>query len=182
MKDYAVTAFTRAAVASYAIDNMHLGDVHDVLLVGAKSHPASELMLSNNDDRYVDHVAHLGRRLGVKFAENVKVRGCDYPKTDFLDADLRTDLVIFCKIYWDPHNSLSGRVIDRSHIRQSPHSNKEGAWHRALMATGARFAVNVHKKEVELPTEFVNRAPFLSLVSEKQGDLYYDFLARPAFA
>jgi hypothetical protein len=180
MKHYALSAFAAAVIGKSAQPCCPARPIENILFVGAKPHPACGNALSNNDEHYLAQIVDIGAAQGLPFSPAAKLWGCDYPSIDFLDADLRADMVVFCKIYFDPHNSLTGRVIDRSHIRQSPLSTLEGAWHRALVNTGAQHAVNVHKNELELPTPFINRPPYAPLTSQKRGPLHFDFLTRLA--
>jgi len=153
--------------------------VDDIVLVGAMFAPGSTDTLSRSDDAYLSWIINAGARQGIRFAANMNVRVCNLVYgSDFLKGDLQTKFAAFCMIYHEPKASLAN-VIDRRFYKQSSESTVEGAWHRALMRTGAQWAVNIHANNVELPTDFIAREPYRVVLADRSlGDKRMDLLAR----
>lgn len=69
------------------------------------------------------------------------------------------DLVVFSHIYFSPEPPRNRCNRPRC-ASQSSLAHETGAWHRALVRSDARFAVNVHVNKSELPTGLLARAPY----------------------
>ena len=178
MKKLCVSAFTRAVLdRSRAVSIV--ANVNSVLLVGAHCDSLNRGELSRNDGGYLETISQILPKYDLGFAEDLDIQVCTLPHYDFLKDTANADMVVFCKIFYDPKGTIPNDVIDRSFYRQSPICMEEAAWSRALAQTGAKWAFNVHKAEVELPTAFLARPPFEHVASHGAATVY-DFLRRPA--
>lgn len=172
-----VSAFARAVLNRCAQPAEDAVD--DILLIGARLDLANKDVLCANDDRYLGLIIQEGTKQGIRFARNPYVRVCNLNYgADFLKSTLPTSLAAFCMIYYKPGVQTDRQMIDRSLYRQSDLCAKDGSWHEALMRTQARWAVNIHANDVELPTGFIARDPFRLVHTSRQGGRHLDFVCR----
>ncbi len=174
-----MSAFTDAVLARNCAGAC--ADIDSILMVGALSRCDSTVDLSDNDDRYLAAIFEEGARLGLRFARQVRVIASNIVyQSNFVRDEMRAPLVAFCMIYYNPGGTEQG-AIDKRYYRQHPENFVDGAWHRALMRSGAGWAVNVHAEDRELPTDFIARDPYSVVHSTPLGqNRRMDFVRRLA--
>lgn len=176
MKHVALSHFSRNALHKCAVAD---ASNTDILLVGAFADRENRDMLDAGDDQYLGHIFPelAGEDVDLSDQPEVSVSNFIYGH-NFLKMPASAHVVVFCKVNYDPYNRDRANQIDRRLYKQCVDTAVEGIWHRALLATGARYAVNVHRNDIELPTGHLARTPFKLFKTVHRGGMVYDFLAR----
>jgi hypothetical protein len=82
---------------------------------------------------------------------------------DFLKDPPRADMIIFSNIFYEPSCvDTSDTGMYGGFTSQSPDAGSPGAWHDALVKSGAKMAFNVYhgRGDDELPTRLLAKPPF----------------------
>lgn len=132
--------------------------VSRVLMVGGL---VGNPTLSDDDQTYLKVIFANMAKWGARPAADltIQVMNLRYGQ-DFLEKPVQTDLVVGARIYWS-ENQSTAHFIDRRMGLQSRKSQDPEAWHKALCASGAWLAVNVHNNLAELPTAYWEKPPFV---------------------
>ncbi|PZO80648.1 MAG: hypothetical protein DI626_11185 [Micavibrio aeruginosavorus] len=129
-----------------------------ITMVGAR---LSGRELSPADAGYLSKVFSIcaDRNIGVAPDVELRVANLEYG-CDFLARPEKSDLVVLSYIFYEP--SMIGLHRVQDYVRQSSLAANNDSWHNALLETGTKLAVNVIEGDgrCELPTSFIDRAPF----------------------
>ncbi|MCB1537860.1 MAG: hypothetical protein H6865_06915 [Rhodospirillales bacterium] len=149
------------------------------LLVGALRDPADPKQLGLNDYTYMGDIQRQLPEAGAVLSPDAELLLCTGPRQDFTAVTAPVaPLVVFCRLCFDPARRHRRRVLDPLACWQSPCAQDPAAWRGALERSGARWAFNVHRDEIELPTDFLAAAPFALKGRYRAGENRYDLLIR----
>lgn len=165
MYQAALTSFSKAALDAQGPCPRHAVVVSDAILVGALLKPFGNAhTLEITDDMYLADMITAGPRTGLWFAPDFTAHVCnlryqhDFLKVARKPLTIRPQLVSFNYVYYSRRGA--SHCVDKRVYSQSVDAFQDGAWHEALMGTGASHAINIHKTGEELPTDILNMAPF----------------------
>jgi len=160
--------------------------VRSITMVGAFLEEGFACELSPADESYLLKIFDICAENSIPIAEDVEINITNLfygDHHDFLEHPEPTDMAVMSYLFYDPialarHNGKESFFIG---TLQSPHANDPNRWHNALVNTGARYAFNIvgGLREHELPTEFLERAPYRRIDTTLGfPGLEYDLLAR----
>ncbi len=126
-----------------------------------------------------------GKSIPVSEDADIRVVNLYYGEDqDFLQDQQPADMVVMSFLYYSPEalrHFPRGCLFDDGLTYQSPYAADPDRWLNALVNTGARYAFNIvgSDRETELPTEFLDRAPFRKIDTKVTAPaLEYDLLVR----
>lgn len=188
LSDFALAALNKQGPRASAATVVN----HALLVAALIERRGDGYVLQANDDSYMASIIAGGPKMGLWFAPDMRVSVCNLRyRDDFLAAasqgcPVAPQLVSFNFVYYN--RSGSNCAVNKRVYTQSMSAFDDGIWHKALMATGASHAINIHATGEELPTDILAGGPLevaqrgLSCAVTKKMDVLVrrDLVARPA--
>jgi hypothetical protein len=178
--------FLEEALKSAVVTPQKGEPVRSITMVGALFDDSLTGDLSIVDEYYLLKVFEICSRKSIPIAADVKIAltNLDYgSQHDFLKDPKPADMLILSYLFYNPIGIAlhQGKASFTSGTRQSPYAADSGRWHKSVLQTGARYVFNIvsAERENELPTSFLDRAPYRRIDTIPDFPaLEYDLLAR----
>lgn|GEM_PF-5862385 len=180
-----MTDMLKKALKSAAQDTRSLTKpVETITMVGGMVNGG---VLGMGDEGHLYTIIEICRANGIRISPEATVNVtnlCYGDEQDFLKQQQPADMVVMSFLYYNPA-ALScfdrGALFHDGYTFQSHLAADPDRWLSALVNTGARLAFNIVSadRKTELPTEFLDRAPYHKVDTTLSSPaLEYDLLAR----
>ena len=161
--------------------------VQSITMVGGLLEPGSSGELGLMDEIHLSTIVKIciGKDIPIAADAKISVANLYYgDRHDFLEEQQPADMVVMSYLYYCPaalRVNEHGSLFTDGITFQSRHAADPDRWLSALVNTGARFAFNIvgSDRMTELPTEFIDRAPYRRVDTIRSPHaMEYDLLAR----